>query len=134
MTPGFYGWVRVSNPEFERIWREQCGDSAPVPETWQHRKGLTAVVGREPLGPKQDDWRWHISLRFGDPGRNGRVPTWKEMVEAAHQLRPGVVFCIPMPPKSWWLNVHDDVLHLHEIHDEPLVELWKAQRMGHQPT
>jgi len=127
------GWTVVENEPFATAWRAEIPD-VPPPVCYQKRSGLTALVGREPVGGNLDDFRWHISLRFGDPGVDGRVPTWEELVEAAHELRPGVVFAVGIPPRSWWINVHPNVLHLHEIHDEALVEQWKAERGAMRPT
>ena len=124
------GWARVENEPFASAWREQIPD-VPPPVCWQKRNGLTALVGREPVG---GEMRWHISLRYGDIGKDGRIPTWEELVEAAHELRPGVVFAIGVPPRSWWINVHPNVLHLHEIRDEALVAQWRAERSGQRPT
>lgn len=103
-----------------------------APVAYQHRSGLTAILSRDELAP--GDLRWHLSVRYGDPGRDGRVPTWEELVRAAHELRPGVVFVVGVPPRSWWVNVHPDVLHLWEIRDKALTETWQAEGQGHQPT
>lgn len=125
------GWDRLINTPFEALWREQCPDVEP-PTTYQHRDGRTALVGREPVA--EGDWRWHISVRYGDPGVDGRVPTWEELVETAHQLRPGIVFVVAVPPRSWWVNVHPDVLHMWETTDEHLVAMWRSERKGDRPT
>lgn len=127
-------WKMITPPaRFTELWREQS-PGVEVPKAY--RKGeLTAFVGREPLGDYDEpDVRWHISVRYGDPGRNGRVCTWEELVAAAHELRPGVCFVIGVPPRSWWMNVHPHVLHLYETRDEALIESWKGQAMAHQPT
>lgn len=81
---------------------------------------LHALVSRDEIGP--DDQRWHISL-----SRNDRVPNWDELAKCAHALRPGVMFCVPMPPKSFWLNVHENCLHLWEVKDEPMTDQWMAE-------
>jgi hypothetical protein len=100
-----------------------------IPPPTAHTKGdLNALVGREPVGPDKEgleDLRWHISVRA-----KGRVPTWEEMVEATHALRPGVVFCVPMPPRTWWINVHPDVLHVWEIRDTNLINQWRSETEG----
>jgi hypothetical protein len=121
-------------PEFAALWREQSPGVEP-PKAYQHPNGLTAFVGREPYGPYDDpDVRWHISVRYGNPGANGRIPTWEEIVQTAHELRPGVVFVIGVPPRSWWMNVHPHVLHLHETRDEPLIQSFHANAMDATPT
>jgi hypothetical protein len=129
---GDHGWQRVEHPALDDAWRAQHGPDVPPPVAYQHRDGRTALVGREPVA--EGDWRWHISLRHGDPGRDGRIPTWEECVATAHELRPGVVFVIGVPPRSWWINVHPHVLHLHETRDMPLVEQWRHEARGDRPT
>lgn len=127
------GWKQVGHsPEYLALWKENMGDE-PAPRAWQNSNGLTALVSREPTGP-DDRPRWHISVRYGDRGYNGRVPTWDELVQTAHELRPGVPFVVGIPPRSWWMNVHPDVLHLWELFDEALLEQWRFERQGHVPT
>jgi hypothetical protein len=125
-------WRMVDPPlAFRKLW-EQHSPGVDPPKAYQHPSGLTAFVGREPLA--DDDWRWHISVRHGDPGTDGRIPTWEEVVQTAHELRPGVVFVIGVPPRSWWMNVHPHVLHLHETRDEPLIQQYRDNAMGAVPT
>ena len=128
------GWQQVPHPTFDAAWREQYGPGVPAPVAYQHRDGRTALVGREPVA--ENDWRWHISLRYGDPGRDGRIPSWEELVQTAHELRPGVVFVVPVPPRSWWVNVHQHVLHLYETRDAQLVEQFRRESHvgGDRPT
>ena len=66
-------------------------------------------------------------VRYGDPGTNGRIPTWEEVVATAHELRPGIPFVIGIPPRSWWMNIHPHVLHLYETRDPHLVQAWRDQ-------
>jgi hypothetical protein len=126
-------WKMVSLPAaFVELWHEESPGVEP-PRAYQHPNGLTAFVGREPYGPYDDpDVRWHISLRYGDRGINGRVPTWEELVQAAHDLRPGVCFVVGIPPRSWWMTVHPDVLHLIETRDEPLIQSFRENAMAGQ--
>lgn len=90
---------------------------------------LFALVGREPVSPVTDkvsDLRWHISVNGGI-----RLPTWHEMVDAGHQLRPGVCFVIGVPPKSWWMadiKSGKYVLHLWQLKDNNLEQSWLTQR------
>ena len=76
-----------------------------APQAYSKGDLLFALVSRDEIA--KDDQRWHISLRH-----KSRIPTWEELVMAGHELRPGVVFVIGLPPKSWWINVHPHVLHL----------------------
>lgn len=125
-------WQMVTLPdEFLELWREQQPDVTP-PRWYRHPNGLTAAIGREPYGHDYDDpdMRWHISVRYGDPGINGRVPTWEEIVQTAHELRPGVPFVVGVPPRSWWMNVHPDVLHLVETRDAALIASWRDASRG----
>ena len=96
------------------------------PTCW--RKGLlAAIVSRDEIAP--GDHRWHVSVQHRD-----RVPSWEEMAASAHELRPGVAFALGVPPKSWWVNVHPNVLHLWELRDEALIAQWRFERQGHEPT
>jgi hypothetical protein len=128
-------WRLVDPPElFVQSWRKVNPD-VEVPRAYQHPNGLTALMGREPYGPYDDpDVRWHISLRYGDPGIDGRVPSWEELVQAAHELRPGVCFVVGIPPRSWWMNVHPNVLHLIETRDEPLIQSFRDNAMAATPS
>lgn len=126
------GWKQVNTPpEFREMWEAAHGPDVPCPMAYE-RGPLFALVGREPV--VDGDVRWHISMRYGEPGVNGRIPTWEELVSAAHDLRPGVVFIVPVPPKSWWMNIHPHVLHMHETRDEPLVQMFKDNAVGSRVT
>lgn len=125
------GWKMVTMPrEFVEAW-ERSNPDVPAPGAYE-RGELFAMIGREPLA--DDDWRWHISVRYGDPGHNGRICTWEEIVCAAHDLRPGVCFVIGVPPRSWWMNIHPHVLHLHETKDEALIAEFRRNASGMVPT
>lgn len=128
-------WERVAGvgvEDMRRLWLRTNPDVLP-PEPYQHtRRPLTAMMGLEPYPDGTE--RWHISVRYGDPGRDGRVPTWDELVLAAHDLRPGVVFAVGIPPRSWWINVHEHVLHLTELRDPGFTESMRRQARGDVPT
>lgn len=111
---------------------ERLGIGAGVPLPLAYAcGGLRALVGREPVGlGESEDLRWHISVN-GANRVPARVPTWRELVDAAHALRPGIVFVVGVPPRSWWLAEIESgryVLHLWEVHDENLVRSWFDQR------
>jgi hypothetical protein len=96
------------------------------PTCW--RKGLlAAVVSRDEIEP--GDHRWHVSIQHRD-----RVPTWEEMSASLHELRPGVAFALGVPPRSWWINVHPNVLHGWELRDGALIAQWRAERRGDRPS
>ena len=118
-------------PEFLKLWSEHRGTEA-VPQPYWNPNGLTALVAREEW--VKGDRRWHISVRYGDPGTNGRIPTWDELVATAHELRPGVVFVVGIPPRSWWMNIHPHVLHLMETKDEAMIEQFKVNAGGQTPS
>jgi hypothetical protein len=127
------GWKEVDQPErFVVAWKAKHGEEVPVPRIFQSRDKLTVLMGREPYA--NEDWRWHLSIRYGDPGLDGRIPTWEELVNTAHELRPGVPFVIGIPPRSWWMSVHPHVLHIVETKDEAMVEMWRNNARGDRPT
>lgn len=126
-------WVR--QPEEERgvlaMYESQGvpADAAPLifygyDLTGAHR--LKALLAYEPWG---DESRWHLSISAQD-----RVPSWDEIAMTAHMLRPGVPFVMGIPPRSWWLNTHPNVLHLWQTGDELLVDEWRRNRSGDDPS
>jgi hypothetical protein len=129
------GWVEVQLPdEFIKAYNEMnAGVLTPVPpRRYVHeRNGLSVIITRDDLSLDYDDEsdpRWHLSM-VGP----SRVPTWNEMSNACHALRPGVPFVMGIPPRSWWINVHDDCLHAWEVKDPNLTDQWRAERQGHAP-
>lgn len=128
------GWKQITPGAEFLAFYERAGVEAP--RVYQHPNGLTALMGRENISTSQrhPDLRWHISVRHGDPGMDGRIPSWEELVATAHELRPGVPFVVGVPPKSWWLNVHPHVLHLYETTDHALLATWQAERQGDPVT
>jgi hypothetical protein len=102
---------------------------SPLPQVYSGH-GFEALVGREHCGGlPSSPLRWHISVRGPD-----RVPTWGEMVDIAHSIRPGVPFVIGVPPRSLWLNMHPHVLHLWETGDDALLEEWRTNARGDTPS
>lgn len=91
----------------------------------------TVIQAREPIQPPGGipDFRWHLSVA----GPEG-VPPWDAMAAIAHAVRPGVAFCIPVPPRSQWMNYNERVLHLYEVKDHNLTEQWRFEGRGHTPT
>ncbi len=85
------------------------------------------LTSRDEIEP--GDWRWHLSI-----SGEHKVPPWDVMVAIAHTARPGVCFVIGVPPRSWWMNVHPNVLHLWELRDRALLDQWKAESQGHEPS
>ena len=70
-------------------------------------------------------------------GRPGEADRWEEIGWARDLLLPAdVCFCIPFPPRAWWLSIHPNCFHLWEIQDGPLVECWRldgkqARQLGY---
>ena len=123
------GWKMANlSTDFLNVWREQFPDVA-LPECFV-KGALMALRTREPWGPQRDDLRWHISVRYGEIGFNGRVPDWEELVDAAHSLRPGVPFVIGVPTQNLWMSVHPHVLHLWETRDENMLHQWRENAGG----
>jgi hypothetical protein len=91
--------------------------------------GYSVLLGREPLDETLADMRWHLSI-----AHPSRLPEWRHLAEIAHEVRPGVVFVMALPPKSWWINIHDYCLHLWEVKDDPLVDSWRREGRGDAPT
>lgn len=102
-------------------------------ESWDVDLGsfqASVIVGHENVGTDEDPhWRWHISVA----GKH-RVPDWGEFAAIVHEIRPGVVFCMPLPPRSWWINISETCLHAWEISDPPLEDQWRAERRGDTPS
>jgi hypothetical protein len=122
-------WVpQEVTPDFLGAWRRMMGADVPPPQVFA-RGDVRVMLGREPVAEDGTDPRWHLSIASPD-----RVPSWAEIVNAAHALRPGVVFVIGVPPRSWWLNVHPNCLHLWEMRDANLAGQWRAERQGHEPS
>lgn len=128
------GWQRVPAAEQAAIdARNRASGAWPderdMPRVWIHeRLELHALISRDLL-PGETVPRWHISV-----SAPGGVPAWDQMVRAAHDLRPGVVFVLAVVPKSWWINVHPNVLHLTELRDTALIDQWRAEGRGDTPS
>jgi hypothetical protein len=92
------------------------------------------LQSRDPLGKLPDgtpDLRWHLSVSWLG---GGSVPPWDALVAIAHAVRPGVPFIVAVPPRSMWMNVHPGVLHLVETKDANLIEQWRFEAQGHEPS
>lgn len=99
-------------------------------ESWDVDLGdrrYSVICARERIG--DHDWRWHVSV-----AGECAVPAWEHLVAIAHSLRPGVVFTVPMPPPSWWVNIAEHCLHVWELQDEHLVEQWRRESRGDAPS
>lgn len=91
----------------------------------------TVIRAREPIHLRGGipDFRWHISV-----AGPGFVPPWDALAAIVHAVRPGIAFCIPMPPRSQWMNYNENVLHAYEVKDSNLTEQWRHEGRGHTPS
>lgn len=89
----------------------------------------SVLVSRDNIGGEEPDWRWHVSV-----AGQSDVPKWRDLVALTHKLRPGVVFVVGVPPRSWWINVHPHTLHLYETCDANLEAQWRAERSAMVPS
>jgi hypothetical protein len=89
------------------------------------------IAAYEDIAPRPGipDWRWHLSVSGME-----RIPTWEELAFIVHETRPGIVFTLALPPRSWWINVAEYCLHAWEIHDTNLTDLWRSERRGDTPS
>lgn len=78
------------------------------------------IVTRDPFGV--GDLRWHISVSC-----ERRDPTWEELKHIQNRLKPGIFFCVPMPPKEHWMSVHEHAFHLEEVKDPASIAQWKRE-------
>lgn len=122
-------WAKAPMPaDAAAVWETQ---GIRVPERYvigpHIAPAVNALISREPIA--KDDYRWHLSV-----SRRDRLPDWGELVSAAHELRPGIVFVVGIPPKSWWINIHPFCLHLYETRDPHLIEQWRAEGRGDRHT
>jgi hypothetical protein len=110
------GWLSL---EALDVWGDELDARPSSP--------YSVLMGRELIA--DDDARWHISV-----AHPRRLPVWGDLVAIAHRLRPGVVFVVGVPPRSWWINVHPNCLHLWEMRDANLEAQWRAEAQGDTPT
>lgn len=117
-------------PDKVRAMLEQMGSTGVRVVTVggdELRETYNVLVSRDPI--EDGDPRWHISVTGHED-----VPRWRDLVAIAHRLRPGVCFVVGVPPRSWWINVHPNCLHLWETKDGNLEALWRLEAQGHRPT
>lgn len=142
-------WTRAL--DYERVFHARIGRfeeesgiewASDLPLAFTDGNGLYAMRGFEPVARLEDgrlDKRWHISINGAGHKDGARLPTWTEMTDCAHVLRPGVTFVVGIPPRSLWMAEIESghfVLHLWQIKDENLEDSWAAQRTpgGRRPS
>lgn len=122
-------------PEVVRqVWRDNGMPEDQHPRSFVSDASTqySVLLGREQIGTLEDsspDMRWHISVAHAT-----HLPEWADLAEIAHTLRPGVPFGIAVPPRSWWINIHDYCLHVWETKDQNLIDQWRAESRGDAPT
>ena len=92
-------------------WRQVA---CPVPFCKAFVWGDTSLfVGQEPTGKNGNRlWRMSIANRY-------RYPTWEEIKNARYKFVPDeVTMAMLLPPKSEYVNIHENCFHLHEIEGE----------------
>jgi hypothetical protein len=89
---------------------------SPVPNSKAYYLGqCTVIVAIE-------NERWHLSI-----ANRHRYPTWDEIKEARDLLLPGDIFvAMVMPPKEYYVNLHQNCFHLWEMKDGGLIEIVKG--------
>lgn len=93
---------------------------------------FSVLLGSEDISRSDvPDFRWHISI---GGSTIERVPAWNEFVAITHRVRPGIMFSIPLPPRSVWLNENEYVLHAWEVHDDALAANWRSNPRPSEPT
>lgn len=76
----------------------------PTTRGFRTESGCTVLVAREPQG-------WHLSIAHTD-----RYPTWDEIADVRYALLPDeICAAIIMPPKSEYVNIHNNCFHVHEV-------------------
>lgn len=84
----------------------------------------TVLAGRE-LG------RWHMSI-----AHPRRLPSYDDIKDARAALErigaldPDAAMAMPFPPRKWWLSVHQYALHLWQIDDPTMVDLWREEGLA----
>lgn len=110
--------------QLRRQWERFGIEEQHWPRIYTNSRGLRVLISRD-LGLNEADPRWHISVSYSD-----HIPDWEEMVQIAHNLRPGVFFVIGVPPENMWMSAHPYALHLWETTDEGLIAEWKRNARG----
>lgn len=69
------------------------------------------------------DSRLHLSV-----AHRLRLPSWYELTEARDRLLPDDRhFVMAFPPREFWMNLNEFVLHFYETHDRTLTAAWESQ-------
>lgn len=94
---------------------------AELPNCRADRRGKLTVMVDSPFDG--NDGRFHLSI-----AHPSRLPTWAEVKDARVRFLPAELhFCVPFPPRRYWLNAHEFCLHLWETRDAWLTEQWEFE-------
>jgi hypothetical protein len=97
---------------YRRIPKTQM-EAVPLPRScvgyWDDETRCTILVDQEPTGPAGEP-RWHLSISHPD-----QYPEWDWIADARYALVPDeTVMVMFLPPRSEYVNVHENCFHLHE--------------------
>jgi hypothetical protein len=101
----------------------------PLKESAPGRWHRSAAGSMEWTPAGEHDMRWHISISAARD-----VPPWRCVVAIAHKLRPNVMFCVPLPPRSMWINMKPNCIHIWEVKDVNMTDQWAFEGRGDEPT
>ena len=67
---------------------------------------------------------WHLSISHPH-----RYPTWDEIKAARYELIPDdITMAMFLPPKSEYVNIHNNCFHLHETRAKMYQTLWRPSK------
>jgi hypothetical protein len=117
-------WPRVTTPAMVTAHGRVIGLGTYLQPV---RDGLRAIVTLD-LAADLGAGNWlHISV-----SRTRRLPTWGDLVTARDALGyQDVYFLQQVPPRRYWLSVHDHCLHLlHRIDQDAVPRMLWAEEPG----
>lgn len=73
-----------------------------------------------------DEKMWHLSI-----SHSSRYPSWDEIYRARYELIPDeITMAMFLPPKSEYVNLHNNCFHLHETREKMFHTLWRPNHVG----
>jgi hypothetical protein len=103
------GYVEIEAPQM----RYSDGTPIEVGVKAFRRGKLRILIGQQVMGDVRAGGllRWHMSISCAD-----RYPTWNEIRDARYALLPDdCTMAMLLPPKTQYVNIHQNCFHLHEI-------------------
>lgn len=97
-------------------WKETETPLLPDPEIHDLRRFVCGhfqvLISRD--GPMK---LWHLSI-----SHPSRYPDWDTMKEARYALLPPeITVAMYLPPKSEYVNIHNNCFHWHEVRESRIV-------------